>query len=223
MRAIFRSSAWAAVASRAAVRDETIALRICDVFTSLPPSYRRLLPTTDSVQARGGSRRFRRRLVMADTFFVATSGLVLLRLKSAPIAAAACVGLAVFLHRSTCEAHARFACKRRRGLELLQEDRAREVVALRIADLGRGLQIGELLEGFDALRDHGHAKRLAQGFDRAQDALAARPLMDVGDEGTVDLDLVRRDICKRRQRRIADAEIVDRNADADRAQQRHDL
>ncbi len=64
-----------------------------------------------------------------------------------------------------------------------------EIIALRVADLGRGLEIGELFVGFEPFGDHGHAERLAQGFDRAQDALPARALMDVGDEGTVDLDL----------------------------------
>ena len=47
--------------------------------------------------------------------------------------------------------------------------------------------------------------------------------MDVGDEGAVDLDLVGGDVGQRRQRRIADAEIVDRDPDAELAEDRQDL
>ena len=108
-------------------------------------------------------------------------------------------------------------------LEFFQENRPGEIIALRVADLGGGLQISQLLEGFDAFGDHGHAERFAQRFDRPQDALAARALMDVGDEGAVDLDLVGGDIGQRRQRRIADAEIVDRNSDPELAEDRQDL
>jgi hypothetical protein len=100
-------------------------------------------------------------------------------------------------------------------LQFLQENRLGEIIALRVADLGRGLQIGQFLEGLDAFGDHGHAERFAERLDGAQDALAARALVDVRNEGAVDLDLVGGDIGQRRQRRIADAEIVDGDADAD--------
>ena len=47
--------------------------------------------------------------------------------------------------------------------------------------------------------------------------------MDVGDERAVDLDLVGGDVGQRRQRRIADAEIVDRDADSELAEDRQDF
>ncbi len=47
--------------------------------------------------------------------------------------------------------------------------------------------------------------------------------MDVGDEGAVDLDLVRGDVGQRRERGIAGAEIVDGDADAELAEHRQDL
>src|ERR1700757_2330828 len=122
------------------------------------------------------------------------------------------------LDRATGKAHARLARERGGALELLEEDRAGEVIALGVADLGRGLQVGEFLEGFETLRDHRHAERFAQGFDRAQNALAARTPMNIGDEGAVDLDLVRGDVGERRKRGITGAEIVDRDADPDLAQ-----
>ncbi len=109
------------------------------------------------------------------------------------------------------------------GLHLLEKHRLREIIALGVADLGGGLQVGELLEGFHAFCDHGHAERLAQRFDGAQHGLAARPLVDVRDEGTVDLDLVGGDFSQRGERRIAGAEIVDRHARAELAQLGQDL
>ena len=102
-------------------------------------------------------------------------------------------------------------------------DRRREVIALRDADARVVAQIGELLRGFDAFDDHLRAQRLADRFDRPQQALIARPLMDRGDERAVDLDLVGGDLGERRQRGIADAEIVDRDLRADLAQHRRDL
>ena len=42
-----------------------------------------------------------------------------------------------------------------------------------------------------------HAERMAERLDRPQDALAARPLVDRGDEGAVDLDLVGGDVGER--------------------------
>ena len=101
---------------------------------------------------------------------------------------------------------------------ILQEERLGEVVALRIADAGGGLQIGQLLEGLDTLGDDGHAQRMAERFDRPQDALAARPLVNGRDERPVDLDLIGGDIRQRAQRRVAGSEVVDGNANADLAQ-----
>ena len=89
------------------------------------------------------------------------------------------------------------------------------------SECGRALlQIEKLLETFDSLGDHSHAERASKGFDRAQDDLAARPLVNVADEGPVDFDFIRRDVRKRGQRRISRAEIVDRHANANLAQHR---
>src|ERR1700687_6144307 len=132
---------------------------------------------------------------------------------SAAVAIAARIGRASFQQRAAGRTDAYAAEDPNRRLEFFKENRPGKIEALRIADLGGGLQIGEFLEGFDAFRDHGHAKRLAQRFDRPQNALAARALMDVGDEGAVDLDLIGGDVGQRRQRRVADAEIVDRDPD----------
>src|SRR3954465_7250595 len=105
-----------------------------------------------------------------------------------PISVRAGIALPVLLRRAVCDAGACFAGDRRCELQLLQEDRPGKIIALRIPDLGRSLEVGELLVGFDAFGDHGHAERFAQGFDRAQDALVARALMDGGDERAADLD-----------------------------------
>src|SRR5437762_2719884 len=47
--------------------------------------------------------------------------------------------------------------------------------------------------------------------------------MNVGNEGAVDLDLVGGDVGERRQRRVADSEIVDRDADAELTENRQDF
>ncbi|MGY3122593.1 hypothetical protein ACVWXQ_006530 [Bradyrhizobium sp. S3.14.4] len=140
-----------------------------------------------------------------------------------PIPARPRIALPVLLRRAVGHAGTGFAGGGGGELELLQEDRPGEIIALRVADLGRGLEIGQLLVGFEAFGDHGHPERFAQGFDRAQDALAARTLMDVGDERAVDLDLVGGDVGERRERGIAGAEIVDGDADAELAEHRQDL
>ena len=97
-------------------------------------------------------------------------------LRSAAIAFGARIGRAALLRRPACQTGARLAGDRDGRLEFFEKDRPREVEPLRVADLGRGLQIGQLLEGLDAFGDHGHAERFAQRFDRPQDALAARAL-----------------------------------------------
>src|SRR5882724_4669931 len=108
----------------------------------------------------------------------------------APVAAATRVGDAILLDRAARKARSRFARERSRRPQFLEEDRPGEIITLRVADLGCGLQVGQLLERFDALRDHGHAERFAQRLDRPQDALAAWALVNVRDERAVDLDLV---------------------------------
>ena len=84
-------------------------------------------------------------------------------------------------------------------------------------------QIGEFVLRLDPFDHHRRVQRLADRLDRPEQALVARPLVDRGDERTVDLDLVGFDLGQGRQRRIADAEVVDRNLRADLAQHRRDL
>src|SRR5260370_39664983 len=114
---------------------------------------------------------------------------------SAAITLVARVNRAGFLVRTARRTGARVAQDPNRRPQFFEKNRPGEIVALRVTDLGGGLQIGEFLEGFDALCDDGHAERFAQRFDRPQDPLAARALMDVGDERPVDLDFVSSDIC----------------------------
>src|SRR5687768_13845156 len=111
---------------------------------------------------------------------------------SAAIALAARIDRTAFLRRTACQTGTRFAGDGYRRPQLFEKDRPREVVPLRIADFRGGLQVGEFLERLDTLGDHDHAERLAQRFDRPEDALAARSPVNVGDEGAVDLDFVGR-------------------------------
>src|SRR5271155_4011641 len=108
----------------------------------------------------------------------------------AAITVATGIRRAIFLQWTARQADTRLAGSGSGRLQLLEEDRLGEIIALRVTDPGGGLQIGEFLEGFDALGDDGHAERFAQGLDRPQDALAAGALVNVGDERAVDLDLV---------------------------------
>src|SRR5207237_1615861 len=142
---------------------------------------------------------------------------------SAERAIAARIGRTVFLQRTTCQSASRFARGPNGGLELFKKNRSGKIKTLRVADFAGGLEIGELLEGFDALGNDGHAECFAQRFDRPQNSLAARTFMNVGDEGPVDLDFVGGDVGQRRERRIADAEIVDRDSDPEVAEDRQDL
>src|SRR5258708_4259670 len=74
-----------------------------------------------------------------------------------------------------------------------------EIVTLRKSDARGGLQESGLFQSLDAFGDDRHAERLAERLDRLQDALAARALVDIGDERSVDLELVGGDVGQRRQ------------------------
>src|SRR5436190_1309861 len=67
--------------------------------------------------------------------------------------------------------------------------------------------------GLDAFGGDGDTKLRAQSDDRAHDRRRVM-VVDVMDEGAVDLDLVDGEAAEIAERRIADAEIVQRNADA---------
>ena len=68
--------------------------------------------------------------------------------------------------------------------------------------------------GLDALRNDGHAERLAHADDRLRDGLVFGIDRQVANEGAIDLDGVDRELLHQRHRRIAGSEIVDRKANA---------
>src|SRR5471030_508165 len=74
---------------------------------------------------------------------------------------------------------------------------------------------GKLAGRFNAFGQHRHLQRLAEGDDDAHDGRAVALVESVPDEGVVDLELIQRQPVQIRQRRIAGAEIVEREADAD--------
>src|SRR3546814_8974997 len=79
----------------------------------------------------------------------------------------------------------------------------------------------ELVERFDTLGGRFHLERLGQRDDRGDDRAVARSgLGRAANETLVDLDLVERRRLQIAERRIAGAEIVEREADADFLQRR---
>src|SRR5581483_11274328 len=83
------------------------------------------------------------------------------------------------------------------------------------------LQIANLCCGFDALGEHRHAELVPERDDRAADACGTRVGADVLDEAAVDLELVERKLAQIAQARIAGAEIVERELDAEFLQFAH--
>src|SRR5688572_4736581 len=74
----------------------------------------------------------------------------------------------------------------------------------------------ELVERLDAFGGRIHAERLREAVDRGNDrTVAAAGLSGPADEALVDLDLVERGLLQIAERRIAGAEIVERQPDAD--------
>ena len=63
-------------------------------------------------------------------------------------------------------------------MEVIEKERFGKVEALAITNARGRLQIDELLEAFDAFRNHRHPERVAQEFDGFEDALTARPLVN---------------------------------------------
>ena len=72
----------------------------------------------------------------------------------------------------------------------------------------------QLALGLDALGDHPQAEAVAEIDDRAHDHLVVQVVLEVLDEGLVDLQPLHRQPLDVGQRRVAGAEIVDRQADA---------
>src|SRR5690606_16578946 len=74
----------------------------------------------------------------------------------------------------------------------------------------------QLVEGLDALDSGFHAERFGQADDRGDDLGAVLVLLGAGiNEALVDLDLVERGGAQVAERRIAGAEIVEREAHAE--------
>ena len=96
------------------------------------------------------------------------------------------------------------------------------MVALRVvaAEGGDG---GQRLRVLDALRHDLEAERVGELDGRADDRAAAAVRGDVGDERAVDLELVDREVAQVGEGAVAGAVVVDRDAQAERAQRLEDL
>ena len=107
--------------------------------------------------------------------------------------------------------------QREQRQELLDGSGASEVVALRLIGThsDEGIHLGNL---FDAFRDHAQAERVRQIDDGFDDRLVRERPADAGDELPVDLHCSHRQLAKVRQRRVAGAEIVEGDLDAQFAQ-----
>src|SRR5262249_3291135 len=97
---------------------------------------------------------------------------------------------------------------------MLDRLRAADEIALHLV-AGFGRQERELRLGLDALRHHRQLEAAAQTDDRADDRRRLRIVLEIGDEGLVDLDLVERKGLQIGQRRIAGAEIVHGDANVE--------
>ena len=73
----------------------------------------------------------------------------------------------------------------------------------------------KLIRGLDPLGDRSKAEVGCQINDRRHDALVRRILADALNEGLVDLDETQRQAAKVRERRIAGAEVVEADLDAE--------
>jgi len=110
-------------------------------------------------------------------------------------------------------------CWRRieQALEFVGGQRHREPVTLPVG-AAQFEQQRALLLGLDALGGGFDAEARAERRDRLDDHGRVAVTVDVLDEGTVDLDLVERERAQVAERRIAGAEVVHRDAHAERAQ-----
>src|SRR5918993_1037120 len=81
----------------------------------------------------------------------------------------------------------------------------------------------EILGGLDALRGDRHPEAFRELDDRLDDRDVFGPGARLTDEAAVDLQLVEDRLVQIADRRIAGAEVVERDADAERAQPLHDV
>src|SRR5262249_36933940 len=79
------------------------------------------------------------------------------------------------------------------AIDVFKKKRLGKIVALDEFDTRNGLKISEFLVRLHTLGHDGHVQRTPERADGTQDALIGRPQVQSGDQGTVDLDLVRRD------------------------------
>jgi len=131
----------------------------------------------------------------------------------AAVAVGAGTSRTIFLHGPTPRAGASFTHRGPTRFDIFEKDGLGKIKALRIFYPRRCLQISELLEFLDAFRDHRHSQGIAKRFNRLEDTLAARTLVDIDDERPVNLDFISGDIGESRQGRISDPEIIDGNSD----------
>ena len=107
-------------------------------------------------------------------------------------------------------------------VELGGGQRAAEVVALGAAAAQVDQRLQDAL-GLHALGDDVEAEVAGEVDRRADDHGVAVVVGHRGDEGAVDLDLVERQLLEVGERRLAGAEVVEREPDAERAQRREHL
>src|ERR1700733_2445846 len=98
--------------------------------------------------------------------------------------------------------------------ELLRHYGATEIEPLRLVALVRAKK-PQLLERLDPLRDHAQLEALRHADHGGDDAGILARRRDLGDERLIDLERVDRKFLEIAQARIARAEVVDRDLDAD--------
>src|SRR5262249_22788077 len=81
-----------------------------------------------------------------------------------------------------------------------------------------GAQDAQLLLGFDAFGAGDDPEAVAETEDRANDGSRIAIAFEIADERSIDLDLVEREAAQAAERRISGAEIVHRDAHAQRLQ-----
>lgn len=97
------------------------------------------------------------------------------------------------------------------------EGRAGEEVSLKVADVLFG-EPDEFGLGFDAFGNDADVEPGAGGEDGAEDRLAGRVALDAADEAHVELDVVGLEVGEQGEAGVGGAEVVDGEADAERAQ-----
>ena len=103
------------------------------------------------------------------------------------------------------------------GVDLGRRQRPGEQKALHLVAAGQPQQ-HPLLVGFDPFRLHLHAERMPERDDRLDDGAGIAGGAERGHEGAIDLEPAERKFLQITQTRIAGTEIIERDADTERAQ-----